>query len=103
MRIEFIFRWFDFWIGFFYEQKNRTLYFFPIPMFGLKIQFKSNNREALKVLDEIYSEPPEEMPEDFWFEMQKSYTPGFFVKIWGRGDEIPEWPAMKYEWRVING
>lgn len=35
--IELIYRWFDIWIGIFIEPKSKTLYFFPIPLLGLKI------------------------------------------------------------------
>jgi len=39
MKIKPIFRWFDLWIGLFIDVKSKTIYFFPIPMFGLKITY----------------------------------------------------------------
>lgn len=38
MRIKPIFAWYDFWIGFYYDEQKKIIYFFPVPMFGLKIE-----------------------------------------------------------------
>lgn len=32
------FRWYDLWIGFYVDTKNKTVYFCPLPMIGLKIE-----------------------------------------------------------------
>jgi len=37
-RFELVFAWYDFWVGFFWDEKKRVLYFFPVPMFGVKIR-----------------------------------------------------------------
>lgn len=39
MKIKPMFAWYDFWVGWFYDKVKRSLYIFPIPMFGIKIEF----------------------------------------------------------------
>jgi len=38
MKVEFLFKWYDFWIGVFYDRKNNWLYFLPFPMIGIIIK-----------------------------------------------------------------
>ncbi len=39
MKIKLFFKWFDFWIGFFFDRPGRAVYICPIPMFGVKISW----------------------------------------------------------------
>jgi hypothetical protein len=48
MEIKLMFAWYDFWIGLFYDKKKRTLYIFPVPMFGIKIKFGKKDMSALE-------------------------------------------------------
>jgi hypothetical protein len=34
---KFIFCWYDFWVGFYWDHKEWALYFFPVPTLGVKI------------------------------------------------------------------
>jgi len=37
MKIKFLFAWYDFWVGLFYDAKKSILYIFPIPTIGVVI------------------------------------------------------------------
>jgi hypothetical protein len=38
MKVKLMFAWYDMWIGAFWDRKQKTLYLFPLPMIGMKIQ-----------------------------------------------------------------
>ena len=46
MRISFIFAWYDLWIGFFWDQKKKWLYFFPFPTIGLIFKFNCQHKKT---------------------------------------------------------
>jgi len=37
-KIRMVFAWYDFWIGFFYDRRERKLYFFPVPCIGISFE-----------------------------------------------------------------
>jgi len=39
-RIQFIFAWYDLWVGFFWDSKKKWLYILPLPTIGVIIKFK---------------------------------------------------------------
>ena len=39
VKIRPIFAWYDLWVGLYVDRANRRLYFLPIPMFGVVIEF----------------------------------------------------------------
>lgn len=48
MKIKLMFAWYDMWIGFFWDRKKRDLYFFPIPMLGVRIRIYGKNCYVLR-------------------------------------------------------
>jgi len=45
MKINLYFKWFDFWIGWFYDTKKKILYIQLLPMIGIKILFLLSDKE----------------------------------------------------------
>lgn len=39
MRLTAFFRWYDLWIGSYWDKAGRALYVCPVQMFGVKVQF----------------------------------------------------------------
>ncbi len=39
VRIRPLFAWYDLWVGFYWDGINRRLYFLPVPMFGIVVDF----------------------------------------------------------------
>lgn len=40
MKFSAFFRWYDLWIGAYWDRTNRTLYVCPVPMIGIKVELK---------------------------------------------------------------
>jgi hypothetical protein len=40
-KVEFLFAWYDLWIGIFWDKKKRALYILPLPMVGVVIKFQT--------------------------------------------------------------
>ena len=47
MKVSFFFAWYDFWIGWFYDQKKRILYICPLPCCVFKFESRTNTVDDL--------------------------------------------------------
>jgi hypothetical protein len=56
MKIKLYFKWFNFWVGFFYDRPTKTLYIGYFPMLGIKISLveKTCERCGSSLLDDGY-------------------------------------------------
>jgi len=45
MKISLFFAWYDFWVGFFYDRKQQTLYICPLPCVVFKVVLKPKKDE----------------------------------------------------------
>lgn len=60
MKIRPIFAWYDLWVGFFWDQKKRWLYFFPLPTLGLVFEFGAWERGVCPKCKIPIIEPPKD-------------------------------------------
>jgi len=37
--VKFLFAWYDIWIGVFIDKNKKLIYFFPVPMLGLRFKY----------------------------------------------------------------
>lgn len=45
-RITWVFAWYDFWIGVYWNREKRWLYVLPVPMVGIRIDFSQPGGEG---------------------------------------------------------
>lgn len=41
-RVSLLFAWYDLWVGAYWDRKTQTLYLFPVPMLGLKLDLSDD-------------------------------------------------------------
>lgn len=52
MRVAPFFRWYDLWVGAYWDHQSRTLYVCPVPMLGLRVRFAPRVRPCVCVFHE---------------------------------------------------
>jgi hypothetical protein len=51
MKIEFLFKWYDLWIGVFYDKRQRWIYILPIPTLGIILKLPTQVVNKLNTPD----------------------------------------------------
>ena len=46
IKVNFIFKWFDFWVGIFCDTQRKRLYFLPLPMCGICIVLATKPKDG---------------------------------------------------------
>lgn len=55
MKIQFLFKWYDLWVGIFYDRKNRWIYILPFPTVGIILKLPTPPVKKLNIPDVIKS------------------------------------------------
>jgi hypothetical protein len=63
-KIKLMFAWYDFWVGAYWDRYARRLYIFPVPMFGIVIQFRARTRCRDEFIESIKEEAAQRLRED---------------------------------------
>lgn len=46
MKVQFIFAWYDLWVGAYWDKKKKWLYILPLPMIGFIIKFRKDKEKS---------------------------------------------------------
>jgi hypothetical protein len=49
MKIQFLFKWYDLWVGIFYDRKNRWIYILPFPTVGIILKLPTSPVKKLNI------------------------------------------------------
>ena len=62
MKVEFLFAWYDLWVGFFWDKKKQWLYILPLPMVGIILKFNSFKSWMAELEQIAFEFSPREYP-----------------------------------------